>query len=63
MTIHNPDNLPVIPPLSETPKRPADGALAICGKCGTRILPVMGYCRHMDCFLFLKVTFEKEKNT
>lgn len=64
MNIYNPDNLPVIPPLPETPKRPADGAIAICGKCGIRILPVMGYsCGHMDCPLFLKVTFEKEKNT
>ena len=57
MNIYNHDNPPVIPPLPECPKRPADGAIAICGKCGIRILPVMGYsCGRTDCPVFPKVT-------
>lgn len=55
--VFNPDNLPVIPRLPEPAPRPADGAVAICGACGLRILPVMGYvCGRLDCPCFLQVT-------
>ena len=53
----NPDNLPVIPPLPTVPPRPADGAVAICGQCGLRLLPVMGYvCFSTNCPIQPKVT-------
>lgn len=54
---YNPDNLPVIPPLPKPPARPADGAVAICGQCGIRITPVMGYvCPNTSCPVFTKAT-------
>ena len=57
MNIYNPDNLPVIEPLPARTVGPADGAVAICGKCGMRILPVMGYvCGSIDCPVFQKFT-------
>lgn len=53
----NPDNLPVIPPIPPRPNSPADGAIAICGECGLRILPVMGYvCGNSRCPAFPRVT-------
>lgn len=55
--IYNPDNLPVIEPLQESPKPSYDGAVAICGVCGMRIMPVMGYvCPNARCPVFVKST-------
>ena len=55
--IYNPDNLPVIQPLPEPQKKPSDGAIAICGQCGMRIFPVMGYvCPNASCPVFMKST-------
>jgi hypothetical protein len=57
MTEYNPEGLPIIPKLPEWPKRPADGAVAICGECGMRILQVMGYvCSRPRCPVFPNVT-------
>lgn len=54
----NPDNLPVLGPLKPAPTMPADGAVAICGQCGLRILRVMGYvCYNSNCPIQLRVTF------
>ena len=48
------ESLPVIPRL---PGPATDGAVAICGECGLRIMPVMGrVCLHMRCPVFLKAT-------
>ncbi len=48
--IQNPDGLPVIKPLPESPNVPADGAVAICGQCGIRILKIMSYyCANPRC--------------
>lgn len=64
MSYYNPDNLPVIPPLPVMPTRPADGAVAICGACGMRILAVMGYvCGRTDCPCFLKATCSTTSQT
>lgn len=53
----SPDGLPIIPPLQPTPQRPVDGAVAVCGQCGLRILPVMGYvCPASNCPVFVKFT-------
>lgn len=47
------DGLPVIPPRDPLPQRPADGAVAICGLCGLRVMPVMGYvCSNPRCGVF-----------
>jgi hypothetical protein len=52
------DGLPIIPGRPEQqPVRPADGAIAQCGVCGLRILPVMGYvCNNPRCGVFPQVT-------
>ena len=51
------DGLPVIPGLPEPMPKPPDGAVAICGVCGLRILPVMGYvCGNPRCGVFPRVT-------
>jgi hypothetical protein len=56
-TEYNPEGLPIIPPLDPMPTRPVDGAVAICGQCGLRILPVMCYvCPSSNCPVFFKVT-------
>ena len=48
------DDLPVIPPL---PEPPIDGAVAICGECGIRLLSVMHYyCNHPRCPCFPRIT-------
>ena len=51
---YTPDGLPIIPRLPENPLHPTkpapDGAVAVCGECGLRILPVMGYvCSNPRC--------------
>lgn len=52
-----PDGLPIIPPLPTLWPRAPDGAIAVCGECGLRIQPVMGYvCGNMRCPVFLRVT-------
>lgn len=44
------DGLPIIPPLPDDSPPPSDGAVAICGECGMRIYPVMGYvCNNPRC--------------
>lgn len=44
-------DLPVIPRLPEFPT--GDGAIAICGECGLRLMPVMGYvCPNIRCPCF-----------
>lgn len=49
--------LPIIPPIDPFPHRPADGAVAICGLCGLRVMPVMGYvCGNPRCGVFPQVT-------
>lgn len=50
--------LPVIPPLPEpAAPPPVDGAVAVCGLCGLRITPIMGYvCSHPRCGVFPRVT-------
>lgn len=51
------DGLPIIPGRPEQPAGPADGAVAQCGVCGLRILPVMGYvCSNPRCGVFPQVT-------
>jgi len=56
-TQYNDEGLPIIPPLPEMPRGPADGAIAICGQCGLRIMPVMGYvCGNSRCPIFPQVT-------
>ena len=51
----NPEGLPIIPP-REPAKVAADGAIAICGACGMRLFPVMGYsCSRDDCPVFPQV--------
>ena len=53
----NPEGLPIIPPRKLPARSPADGAVAICGACGLRVLPVMGYvCGRLDCPVFCVVT-------
>ena len=53
----NEEGLPIIPPIADKPQFPADGAVAICGVCGLRILPVMHYvCTEPNCGVFPKVT-------
>lgn len=47
----DPKPLPVIPPLPISPA--GDGAIAICGECGLRLMPVMGYvCPNIRCPCF-----------
>lgn len=46
------DGLPIIQPIKRWPSRESapDGAVAVCGVCGLRIMPVMGYvCQRSDC--------------
>ena len=44
-------HVPVIPPLPGFPA--GDGAVAICGECGLRLMPVMGYvCPNIRCPCF-----------
>lgn len=44
-TDYTEDGLPIIKPIvPQWPKRGQDGAIAQCGVCGLRIMPVMGYC-------------------
>lgn len=51
------DNLPIIPGLPEPAPQPADGAIAQCGVCGLRIMPVMNYvCTNPRCGVFPRVT-------
>lgn len=51
------EGLPVIPPLAPADPAPADGAVAICGACGLRLQPVMGYvCSRPGCPVFLNAT-------
>lgn len=51
------EGLPIIPPRDPMPQRPADGAVAICGLCGLRVMPVMGYvCSNPRCGVFPQVT-------
>lgn len=51
------DGLPIIPGRPEHPAGPADGAVAQCGVCGLRIMPVMGYvCSNPRCGVFPVVT-------
>ena len=53
---YNDEGLPIIPPLPELPKTPADGAIAICGQCGLRIKPIMGYsCSKSRCPIFPQI--------
>lgn len=53
----SPDGLPIIPGLPENVPSPADGAVAVCGVCGLRIMPVMGYvCSNPRCGVFPRVT-------
>lgn len=55
--INNPDNLPVIPKLPIRKVPPVDGAVAICGECGLRILPTMFYsCPNANCPVFQQST-------
>jgi hypothetical protein len=52
-----PDGLPIIPPLPDPWPPAPDGAVAVCGVCGLRIMPVMGYvCPNMRCPVFPHVT-------
>ena len=49
------DNLPIIAPLPEQTPWLADGAVAQCGLCGLRIMPMMGYvCGKPRCGVFPK---------
>lgn len=51
------DGLPIIPGRLQPMPRPADGAVAVCGVCGLRIMPVMGYvCGNPECGVFPQVT-------
>lgn len=53
------DGLPIIPPLPDWPPPPQapDGAIAVCGQCGLRLMRVMGYvCAHPRCPVFPRVT-------
>lgn len=46
------DGLPIIQPIKQWPERKSapDGAIAVCGVCGLRIMSVMGYvCTRGDC--------------
>jgi hypothetical protein len=47
------DGLPIIQPIKRdwpTQTSAPDGAIAVCGVCGLRIMPVMGYvCTRGDC--------------
>lgn len=45
------DGLPIIHPIKNpTVPSPVDGAVAVCGQCGLRIMRVMGYvCPHANC--------------
>lgn len=53
----NHEGLPIIPPLRPEPSRPADGAVAICGECGRRILAVECYsCPNDRCPVQPKAT-------
>jgi len=54
---HDEEGLPIIGPRWVPPPRPADGAIAVCGQCGLRIKPVMGYvCSQPLCPVFPQVT-------
>lgn len=51
------DGLPIIPPLPKQPEPSRDGAIAQCGECGMRIMPVMGYvCQNARCPIMPRVT-------
>ncbi len=55
--ITSPDGLPIIPGFPDNIQRPADGAVAVCGVCGLRVMPVMHYvCSNPRCGVFPKVT-------
>lgn len=45
------DGLPIIQPIKPgAPHRAPDGTIAVCGQCGMRIMPVMGYvCPRPNC--------------
>jgi len=50
---YNDEGLPIIPALPKARKQAADGAIAICGECGLRIKPIMGYvCGKSRCPVF-----------
>ncbi len=52
------DGLPIIEPYPAPQPSPVDGAVAVCGQCGLRIMPVMGYvCQQTRCPVFTQVTF------
>ena len=55
--VYKEEGLPVIPPLPEPPYQAPDGAVAICGQCGLRIMKVMGYsCSNSRCPVFTQAT-------
>lgn len=51
-------NVPIIPPLEQTPSAPTyNPTVAICGACGIELKQVMGYvCPRNDCPCFTKIT-------
>jgi hypothetical protein len=53
----SPDGLPIIEPLAPAGRPAPDGAIAVCGACGLRLMPVMGYvCPRNNCPCFPRAT-------